>query len=185
MAESRYKSYTDDELALLAKTDKEAYDALMRRYIDSLRYDAGSYAGGRKGYIDADDYQSEGILGLMSAVRNYDPSKDAGFATFAKICSSNRMKNAYRKSKRVFNHETNIDGNAERIADSKDRVMSRELDDFLDDVLKNDLSELETSVLLGYLGGLSYREIAGKANISVKSVDNALTRIRKKMRNKF
>lgn len=185
MAESRYKSYTDDELAVLAKTDREARTELLCRYLDSLWYDAGSFAGGRKGYIDADDYHSEGVLGLMSAVRNYDPEKDATFATFAKICSSNRMKNAYRKSKRVFFHETNIDDSAASIPDNDNEVLTRELGDFLNDVIKNDLSERETKVLLGYVGGLSYKEIAAKLGITVKSVDNALTRIRNKMRNKF
>lgn len=185
MAESRYKSYTDDELAVLAKTDREARTELLCRYVDALWYDAGSYADGRKGYIDADDYHSEGVLGLMSAVRNYDPEKDATFATFARICSSNRMKNAYRKSKRVLNHETNIDDNTAHIPDKDDSVLSRELGGFLDDAIKNDLSEREAKVLLGYLGGLSYKEIAEKLGITTKSVDNALTRIRNKMRSKF
>ncbi len=184
MANTRYESYTDDELALLAKTDSEAFNALLYRYVDSLRYDAGSFAGGRKGYIDADDYHSEGVLGLMSAVRHYDPKKDAGFATFARVCASNRMKNAYNKSKRVFSHETAID-DAAAVADKQNELYIRELADLVNEVIESELSSRERDVLLGYLAGRSYREIADSLSITQKSVDNALTRIRCKLRTKL
>ncbi len=181
MAQTHYESYTDDELAILAKTDREAFNALLYRYVDSLRYDAGSFADGRKGYIDADDYHSEGVLGLMSAVRHYDPNKDAGFATFARVCASNRMKNAYNKSKRVFSHETAIDENVE-VADKQNELYVREMGEVVKKVIDSELSSLEAEVLLGYLAGNSYKDIAQKLGISQKSVDNALTRIRKKLR---
>lgn len=186
LATSRYESYTDDELAVLAKSDKNAFDALLNRYLDSLHYAAGSYAVGRKGYIDADDYRSEGVLGLMNAVKHFDPNGDASFATFARVCSSNRMINAYKKSKKVMNFETNFDGKAvDSVADRSGDISLRELGSAVADVVDNELSKLEANVFLSYLSGMTYKEIAACLDISEKSVDNALGRVRRKLRDKI
>ncbi len=180
MAESRFSEYTDEELALLAKSQARAFSALLDRYLDGLRYRAKSFT--QTGAGDVDDYLSEGVLGLLNAVRHYDPTKENKFSTFAYACAQNRMLSLNKKLSPILEHEIVSDDMTEG---SHDPIAAMELIGVVNDVLERDLSPLERQVFSEYLSGEKYSSIAEKLAVSEKSVDNALTRIRKKLRSKL
>ena len=180
LAETRFSAYTDEKLALCAKTQARAFSALLDRYLDGLRYRAKSFTATGAG--DVDDYLSEGILGLLSAVRHYDPTKENKFSTFAYTCAQNRMLSLSKKLSPIMEHEVITDDISEK---GHNPIAAMELMGVVNDVLERDLSTLERQVFCEYLSGEKYSSIAEKLGISEKSVDNALTRIRKKLRSKL
>ena len=85
-----------------------------------------------------------------------------------------------------MNFETNFDGKAvDSVADRSGDISLRELGSAVADVVDNELSKLEANVFLSYLSGMTYKEIAACLDISEKSVDNALGRVRRKLRDKI
>ena len=146
-------------------------------------------------------YQEEadsGMLGLLTAIRSYDPERDASFRTYAEICIKSRLLTAVRAAQggkhAPLNHSISyepplFDGTSAHLFSStespEDVVIGREeLKERLD-ALKGQLSELEAQILTPYLSGLSCGEIARRVGRSRKSVDNAIQRIRRKMARSF
>ncbi len=187
---------TDEALCLQAAAGSvAAEEELVRRYGRLVRACARPLflAGG-----DSEDLIQEGMLGLLTAIRGYDPGRDAAFRTYAEICIRSRLLTAVRAAQGgkhcPLNHSISyepplFDGTSAHLYSSaespEDVVIGREeLKERLD-ALKGQLSELEAQILTPYLSGLSCGEIARRVGRSRKSVDNAIQRIRRKMARGF
>ena len=180
---------------MAAQGDSQAETELVRRYGRLVRACARPLflAGG-----DSEDLIQEGMLGLLTAIRGYDPGRDAMFRTYAEICIRSRLLTAVRAAQggkhAPLNHSVSyepplFDGTSAHLFSSaespEDVVIGREeLKERLD-ALKGQLSELEAQILTPYLSGLSCGEIARRVGRSQKSVDNAIQRIRRKMARSF
>ena len=192
MTERRDLRELEDEAlcALAASGGREAEEALVVRYNRLVRMCARPcfLAGG-----DSEDLIQEGMLGLLSAIREYDPGKSAAFRTYAEICIKNRLfsavKAAARNKHTPLNQSVSIesplyDGAGQpgsRAKDPEEILLDRESFRERMEALVGQLSGFEAGVLRLYLNGLSYSEIAAQVGKSPKSVDNAVQRIRRKL----
>ena len=185
-----FQGLTDEELCAMAgQGSSSAENELVRRYNRVVRACARPLflVGG-----DSEDLIQEGMVGLLTAIRKYDPNRDAAFRTFATICIRNRLASAIRAAQgdkhSPLNHSISFepplfDGTdlTLSVENPEDVIIGREeLKERLD-ALKGQLSEFEASILPPYLNGLSCAEIAQRYDRSQKSVDNAIQRIRRKM----
>lgn len=190
------QSQTDEQLCgLAAQGHSQAETELVRRYGQLVRACARPLflAGG-----DSEDLIQEGMLGLLTAIRGFDPGRDAAFRTYAEICIRSRLYSAVRAAQggkhAPLNHSVSFepplfDGTNAHLFSSvespEDVIIGREeLKERLD-ALKGQLSELEAQILPPYLNGLSCGEIAQLVGRSQKSVDNAIQRIRRKVARQF
>jgi len=142
---------------------------------------------------DTEDLMQEGMLGLISAIRSYDPNRDTSFKTYAEQCIKNRLYTAIKKAARQkhmpLNEYISIESpHFDEATLSVYNIRNPEelfiLKEHLKEITENadsSLSRLESTVLLAYLDGKSYSEIAKAIGRSEKSVDNAIQRIRKKL----
>ena len=174
-----------------ASGDSDAEERLIQRYSVLVRILARQYflAGG-----DREDLMQEGMLGLLSAVRHFNPERDASFKTYAELCVRNRLYTAIKTASGAKHLPLNdyvpfespqFDECQNRLTydlrDPEELIISKERFDSVRADMDCLLSKFESQVLELYLEGLSYTEIAGKVNKSPKSVDNAVQRIRKKL----
>ena len=193
-----YADLEDTELQKLsAQGDRLAEEQLVSKYMRLVRICARPLflAGG-----DSEDLIQEGMFGLLSAIRHFDPEHNTSFKTFAECCICNRLKSAV-KSASSLKHtplndgvpldsilsdesQTPMSAYAELFQKSpEEQVLARENKKYTDELylsLLNALSRFEREVLTHYLSGLSYREIARNTAKSEKAVDNAIQRIRRK-----
>ena len=188
---------TDEALCTLAASgDRIAEEVLVMRYNRLVRICARPYflAGG-----DSEDLIQEGMVGLLAAIREFNPAKEAGFHTYAAVCIKNRLRSAIKAAARDKHTPLNngisfetplFDGNGDHYAYSafhsgqdnpEDLIIGREEAQERMGALRGQLSGFEAKILGLYLNGLSYSEIAREVNRSPKSVDNAVQRIRRKL----
>jgi RNA polymerase sporulation-specific sigma factor len=189
----------DEQLVAQARGgDEGAIDALLTRYRHYARAKARSYflAG-----ADREDIVQEGMIGLYKAIRDYEPEHNTAFRAFAELCITRQIitaiKTATRQKHIPLNSYVSLnkaasdhEGEERPLADS---IVSREILDPADlvisaeeiagirDSVDKHLSELETEVLSLYMDGKSYQEIADLLGRHVKSIDNALQRIKRKL----
>lgn len=169
--------------ALVAEGDREAEEALAARYRRLVRVCARPYflAGG-----DSEDLLQEGMIGLLSAIRGYSPDRAASFPTYAEVCIRNRIRSAIRwaagDKHTPLNSSVPISPlyDGEGADDPEDVLITREEQAGRMEALRGRLSRLEQEILDLYLNGLSYGEIARRTGKPLKSVDNAVQRIRRK-----
>jgi len=185
----------DDRASLeLAKKaingDTAAEEALVSEYVRLVRACARPYflAGG-----DSEDLIQEGMLGLLSAVRTFDPAKGVKFTTYAEFCVRRRIYSAIRSASGYKHTPLNsyislesqqLDENNSQSAylrDPEDFIIARESAHEVEKLLYGALSRFESSVLELYLEGMSYKDMAVRLVKSSKSVDNAVQRIRRKL----
>lgn len=174
---------TDENLWFLAvHGDAQAEESLIARYHRTVRACARPLflAGG-----DHEDLLQEGLLGLLSAIRRYDPAAGP-FKPFAEVCIRARLRSAVRAAGRekhkILNTSVPLTGVEETLRhDPEALLIEREGARERVDQLKDQLSPFESQVLHCYLNGLSYHEIAKATDKPPKSVDNAVQRIRKKL----
>lgn len=191
-----FQHISDEELcSKTARGDSQAEAELVRRYGRLVRVCARPLflAGG-----DSEDLIQEGMLGLLTAIRGFDPGRDASFRTYAEICVRSRLLTAVRAAQggkhSPLNHSVSFepplfDGTNAHLLSSvespEDVIIGREeLKERLD-ALKGQLSELEANILPLYLSGLSCGEVAQRVGRPQKSVDNAIQRIRRKVARQF
>ena len=185
----------DEALCTLAAAgDRQAEEVLVTRYNRLVRTCARPFflAGG-----DSEDLTQEGMVGLITAVREYDAGKEASFRTFAEVCIRNRLYSVLRASARdkqqPLNQSLSLDDShfdSNPLTSGTNNLAQRNPEDFLIDRehtaallsgVRKQLSEFEAKILGFYLDGLSCREIAKAVNKPPKSVDNAVQRIRRKV----
>ncbi len=186
---------TDEALSALVKEDSEAaFCELLARYLPFIRKKAGAY--GWAG-LEPDDLSQEASMGLLSAAKSYNPDAGASFRTYAAVCMERRLFSAYKIATRQKHIPLNqyvslndsaggqnagIDLPSDRMADPEELLIGREDLERMERRIEETLSGLEKNVLSYYLGGASYEEIARALHISEKAVDNALQRVRCKLR---
>ena len=191
-----YPSLPDSELLRLAQAgDERAEDALILRYRRVVRACIRPYflAGG-----DSEDLLQEGMIGLLSAMREFDPVGGASFRTYAELCIRRRAISAAKAASRLKhsplndgvsldeilsdeNQRVSIFGERRFDRSPEDQLLAREREGDFISAYSRYLSAFETEILKFYLKGFSYEEIADRCGRSAKSVDNAVQRIRKKL----
>lgn len=168
--------------------DDFAFNELISRYISVIK---SKIYGCRNLGIDDEDLFQEGLIGLLNAAKTFDSSGKASFNTYAGLCIKRRMYNLYRSAMRQKRVPI---GNLVSFNENDENIKDRDLDNpelFLikkeemalkNHYIKKTLSGLEFKVLSMYLMGYSYNEISDEINVNHKAVDNALQRIKKKLR---
>ncbi|HOJ35243.1 MAG: sigma-70 family RNA polymerase sigma factor [Clostridiales bacterium] len=181
-----FGSEVEDLVLSAQKGDKEALDELIRIFSTAIKNAALSY---NIASLDNDDLSQEGMLGFLSAVFSYRKGTGASFTTYANVCIENSIKSALRAATRqkhaILNNALPLEPLQSRATDKgnpEERYIAKENSEFLTEFLFHDLSEIERKALSFYLAGYDYSEIASTLGLTVKSVDNALQRVRRKLR---
>lgn len=189
----------DEELVKLIKNEnnKEALEFLLNKYKEIVNMKVGKYfiIGAEK-----EDMVQEGMIGLYKAIKNFEEDKQSSFKSFANLCierqmitaikTSNRQKNIPLNSYLSLNISTGGEDEEGKdlfdvietnlIEDPLDTVTKKEYYTFIEKTIDKSLSDFEKKVLNRFLNGESYEKIATNLDTPVKSVDNAIQRIRKK-----
>ena len=182
-----YADKTDEEIALLARDgDDQAQEVLLNKYKNFVRSKARSYF-----LIGADheDIVQEGMIGLFKAIRDFRPDKLSSFRAFAELCVTRQKHiplNSYVSLNRpIYDEESDrtlMDVLSEvQMAGPEELLISQEDYSSVENRISEVLSDLEMEVLTSYLEGKSYQEIAHDLNRHVKSIDNALQRVKRKL----
>lgn len=183
----------DSQLAeLVGNGDSNAFVELTARYLSLIRAKATRF---RNAMLETDDLCQEGLMGLLNAARTYDSSGGASFKTYAGVCISNRMIMACRvaasgKNSPLHNFVSLSDQDADmdvsdRNSDPETMLIDSENLRQLRQHMENALTQLEQRVLMLYLSGCSYSQIAAELGITSKAADNALQRARLKLKKLF
>lgn len=195
-----YGACTDDELIdRLRQGESAITDYICDKYKNMVRSKAKSM------FIlgaDNEDLIQEGMIGLFKAVRDYDMGRDASFLTFAELCVSRQMYTAVQASRRQkhlpLNTYVSLDSGgidddregmslAELLPDRmepgpEELFLDKERVSYLERQIEKELSEFEKQVLDLYITGMSYSQIAGVLGRDGKATDNALQRLKSKIR---
>jgi len=198
LAEDDNVYYEEELMVARAKTgDKKAQEFIIKRYKNFVRSRARSYflIG-----ADREDIVQEGMIGLFKAIRDYQPNKMSSFRSFADLCVKRQIITAIKTATRQKHMPLNsyISLNKPLYDEESDRTLydmmvnNKELNpEHL--IIKQEewhlmalqmgkvLSDLEWQVLSAYIDGKSYQEIAVDMNRHIKSIDNALQRVKKKL----
>lgn len=194
---SNDKSTNDEELLkLIQDGDNDALEQLINKYKELVTMKVSKYfiVGAEK-----EDIYQEGMIGLYKAIKSYDPEKQNSFKTFANLCIERQLITAIKTSNRQkhmpLNSYLSLNANAYdneedtaliEVLNSKvtedplDTITKREYYKTVEEKMEETLSDFEKEVLQRYAKGESYVKIAEKLDTPVKSVDNAIQRIRKK-----
>ena len=185
---SQISECSDEELCRLAASgERGAEEVLVQRYLRMVRVCARPYflAGG-----DSEDLIQEATFGLLKAIREFSPGHDVKFKTFAEVCIRNRIRSAVATASRSkhapLNDSIPFESPMLGIGASPEELyISREEEAERLTKLDQKLSPLERKILELFLHGLSYREISEQVGRPIKSVDNAIQRIRRKVAGDF
>lgn len=194
----KYVNLTDEQIiSQIKEGDDQALSFLLEKYKDLVNSKVGKY------FIigaEREDIIQEGMIGLYKAIKSFDSCKQNTFKTFANICverqlitaikSSNRQKHMPLNSYLSLNtaaYDNDDDGTelietfeVDTIEDPLDTIMKKEYFNEIQDTVHKFLSKFEQQVLERYMQGESYEIIAKRLETPIKSVDNAIQRIRKK-----
>ena len=179
-----YNNLTDNQLIALHKEgDLLAFEIICERYSGLVKSICRQYflVGG-----DFNDLSQEGFLGLWKAVNTYDDQRQASFKTFAYTCISGNIKTAIKKASSKTNQPLNTAIPIEALGfiateNPEDEIIEVEGAEEFRKSIKNVLSPFEFKVLTLWVGGNSYSDISVETDKSVKSIDNAIQRIKKKL----
>ena len=196
---SVYDGCSDEDLLahIRANEGDEALDYLINKYRNFVRSKARSYflIG-----ADREDIVQEGMIGFFKAIRDYREDKLSSFRAFAELCVTRQIitaiKTATRQKHIPLNSYVSLNKpiydedsdrtlldvlSGARISDPEELVISREEFVDIEQKMEEILSDLEWRVLMSYLDGKSYQEIAVDLHRQVKSIDNALQRVKRKL----
>ena len=195
---NNYKDMSDEDLINIIKSgDKLALEFLIDKYKELVNMKTSKFfmVGG-----DKEDIMQEGLIGLYKAIKNYNPEKQNSFKTFANLCierqlitaikSSNRQKHMPLNSYLSLNtsaYEDDEESNLldvfdahNKMEDPLEMITKQEYYKTVENAIDKSLSDFEKQVLSRYMQGESYVQIAERLDTPVKSIDNAIQRIRKK-----
>ncbi len=189
---------TDEEIVAEARNgDNRALEYLLYKYQNFVKAKAKSYflIG-----ADKEDIYQEGMIGLFKAIRDFRTDKLASFKAFAELCVTRQIITAVKTATRqkhiplntyvslnkpIYDEESDrtlldiISG--VKVSDPEELVISREEVESIENEIGEVLSDLEMEVLMSYLDGKSYQEIACDLDRHAKSIDNALQRVKRKL----
>lgn len=185
-----YGDAADEKLAELARNnDQRAFSEILGRYraIMINKVQRLTVAG-----MDNDDLMQECALGLLDAVMCYSESKGASLKTFASVCIDNRLRSVIRRISSEKNRVLNecVDLTEEVVSDDSDTnpetmMLLQENANEQTQYIESILSKREYMVFVRFMSGMSYNETAADIGISVKAVDNALSRARVKLKQAY
>ena len=177
-----YENLSDEEIIERINSGRyELLPVMIERYLPTILFFVGQYCAPNR----REDAVQEATFALYSAMKNYDPARSS-FSTFAGICIKRSVLGSVKSTKRKKDipdelvsplHEVEI---ADR-RDPEEIFLEKESLQDLTELIRLELSGLEYRVLQRYLEGKSYSSIAKELNITEKSVENSLARIRKKL----
>ncbi len=195
-----YSTLTDEEIIVLIQDGQsDATEYLLKKYAPLVKKSIRTlYLIG----ADTEDLSQEGMIGLFKAIQGYQQDSNASFFTFAKLCIDRQIYSAIKASNRkkhtplnsyisfyskinedeielIDNLEAGKDSNPEQV------VLDRENTTNIETILDEHLSKLEKQVLSLYLEGKSYSDIATELGKTSKSIDNAIQRIRDKVKKMY
>ena len=187
-AKTSPESLSDEELVCqVTQGDPQAFATLLLRYLPTICYYAGRYASAME---SREDLIQEGSIALMDAATNFDPHRQVRFVTYAHRCITRGIQKAVQRgeadkhrSMRDFLPLEVLEDQPPQEESPADVVISRESIALLQEKIATLLSGFEQEALKLYLSGCSYQEMANTMHTSTKAVDNALQRIRRKLRN--
>ncbi len=193
-----YSGMVDEDVILEARAgDQQALEYLINKYKSFVRAKARTYflIG-----ADREDIIQEGMIGLFKAIRDYKGDKLSSFRAFAELCITRQIITAIKTATRqkhiplnsyvslnkpIFDEESDrtlMDIiSEESISDPEELIINREEFKGIENKMGEILSSLEWEVLTSYLDGKSYQEIAEDLDRHVKSIDNALQRVKRKL----
>ncbi|MGD6845626.1 RNA polymerase sporulation sigma factor SigH [Bacillus infantis] len=196
--EKNYLQLEDEEIIeLVHKGESEALDYLIQKYRNFVRAKARSYflIG-----ADKEDIVQEGMIGLYKAIRDFKEDKLSSFKAFAELCITRQIitaiKTATRQKHIPLNSYVSLDKpiydeesdrtlmdviSGAKVMDPEELIINQEEFDNIEVKMSELLSDLERKVLALYLDGQSYQEISEELNRHVKSIDNALQRVKRKL----
>ena len=196
---TNYNNMTDEGIIEQVKAgDNNALDYIMNKYAELVNMKASKFfiVGAEKG-----DIVQEGLIGLYKATKAFNNDKQNSFKTFANMCierqiitaikTANRQKNiplnsAFSINAQVYDENDENDKevidilNTHVVEDPSEEIAKREYFKYINQTINENLSEHERNVLKYYQQNKTYEEIANKLNCKTKSVDTAMTRIRRK-----
>ncbi|WPC41776.1 RNA polymerase sporulation sigma factor SigH [Clostridium sp. JS66] len=195
---SSFEKKLDEEIVIQAKKgETRAQEYLINKYENFVKAKAKSYflIG-----ADKEDIYQEGMIGLYKAIRDFKPDKLSSFKAFAELCVTRQIITAIKTATRqkhiplntyislnkpIYDEESDrtlLDVLSEaKVADSEELIISREELNHIHAEIGEVLSSLEMEVLMSYLDGKSYQEIACDLDRHAKSIDNALQRVKRKL----
>lgn len=195
---TNYEDKLDEEVVMEAKKgDTRAQEYLINKYQNFVKSKAKSYflIG-----ADKEDIYQEGMIGLYKAIRDFKPDKLSSFKAFAELCVTRQIITAIKTATRQKHIPLNTyvslnkpiyDEESDRtlldilssikVSDPEELVISKEEMDHIEAEIGEVLSDLEMEVLMSYLDGKSYQEIACDLDRHAKSIDNALQRVKRKL----
>ena len=199
MDQNDFANMTDEEIVRLAQRDKDgaALEYLLNKYKNFVRAKARSYF-----LIGADheDIVQEGMIGLFKAIRDYREDRLSSFRAFAELCITRQIITAIKTATRqkhiplnsyvslnkpIYDEESDrtlLDVITEGyLANPEDVLINREDMSLIEVRIAQSLSPLERQVLAKYLQGKSYQEISRDMKRQIKSIDNALQRVKRKL----
>jgi RNA polymerase sporulation-specific sigma factor len=193
-----YDIASDEEMVEMVRNgDSDALEYLINKYKNFVRAKARSYflIG-----ADREDIVQEGMIGLYKSIRDFRGDKLASFKAFAELCITRQIitaiKTATRQKHIPLNSYVSLDKPiydeesdrtlldvicGTRVTDPEELIINQEEFDDIEDKMSEILSDLERKVLMLYLDGRSYQEIAVDLDRHVKSIDNALQRVKRKL----
>lgn len=194
-----FDQFDDSEvISFIRQGDSQALDYLIQKYRSFVRIKASTYflIG-----ADHDDLVQEGMIGLYKAIRDYQAKHGASFRAFAELCVTRQIITAIKTATRqkhiplnsyvsldkpIFDEESertllDVLTNVELVDNPEDLIINRESQGQVEGKLAKLLSRFECEVLYLYLEGRTYQEISIELNRHLKSIDNALQRVKRKL----
>ena len=185
----------DEELAALYQNnidDQNIFNEIHKRYIKLIQAKSRVY------FIqgaESEDVIQEGLIGLMEAIKTYNPDKKASFSTFALLCITRRIQDAVNRPLRLKNSALNnyisfdYEGSEDTFSQltskynrsAEEEYLTHELSEQIKYIIDNILSEKERILFMEFISGKSYKQISKEMNEHTKTVDNAIQRARKKI----
>lgn len=195
---SSFEGCVDEEIVMEAKAgNSRAQEYIISKYENFVKAKAKSYflIG-----ADKEDIYQEGMIGLYKAIRDFKPDKLSSFKAFAELCVTRQIITAIKTATRqkhiplntyvslnkpIYDEESDrtlLDILSEaKVANPEELIISREELKHIQNEIGEVLSDLEMEVLMSYLDGKSYQEIACDLDRHAKSIDNALQRVKRKL----
>lgn len=197
VASDHYQDMSDEDLIQVIKSgDKPALEFLIHKYKELVNMKVSKFfmVGAER-----EDIVQEGLIGLFKAIKSYNPEKQNSFKTFANLCIERQLITAIKTCNRqkhmplnsylslnITAYEEDEDSSlldifdANQMEDPLDTITKKEYYQTVENAIDKSLSDFEKQVLNRYMQGESYMQIAEKLDTPVKSIDNAIQRIRKK-----
>ena len=180
----------DSKILYLIKEGKEDRSVLYKKYSPFIRSVVSKmFKYCKNTGLEENDLYQEGMIGLTNAINNYDEDKDNIFYTYAKTCIEKKIISCIVASKRIKHRAMNesifiddTDNNLFKIEGPEEKIIDIENETEMLNAIKEGLTDFEEQVLLLKIGGLKNKEIADVLERDDKAVDNALQRVRTKVK---